>query len=52
MNADPEFKREDVEALAGELRDLKEVIREVSGKLGRIEKRLRLLSPVIPRRTS
>jgi hypothetical protein len=39
------LKREDVEALAGELRDLKEVMREVSGKLGRIEKRLRLFFP-------
>ncbi|MFI5095920.1 MAG: hypothetical protein ACHQIK_21075 [Candidatus Acidiferrales bacterium] len=45
MSRDPEFKREDVEALAGELRDLKEVVREVSGKLGRIEKRLRLFFP-------
>jgi hypothetical protein len=40
-----QLKREDVEALAGELRDLKEVLREVSGKLGRIEKRLRLFYP-------
>lgn len=39
------LKREDVEALAGELRDLKEILREVSGKLGRIKKRLRLFFP-------
>jgi hypothetical protein len=45
MSRDTEFKREDVEALAGELRDLREIIREVSGKLGRIEKRLRLFFP-------
>jgi hypothetical protein len=45
MTRDTEFKREDVEALAGELRDLREVMREVSGKLGRIEKRLRLFFP-------
>ncbi len=45
MSRDTEFKREDVEALAGELRDLREVMREVSGKLGRIEKRLRLFFP-------
>lgn len=43
MNEPP--KREDVEALAGEMRDLKEVLREVSGKLGRIEKRLRAFFP-------
>jgi hypothetical protein len=45
MNGDSQFKREDVEALAGELQDLKEIVREVSGKLGRIEKRLRLFFP-------
>jgi hypothetical protein len=45
MSIDSEFKREDVEALAAELRDLKEVMRDVSGKLGRIEKRLKLFFP-------
>jgi hypothetical protein len=39
------LKQEDVEALAHEMRDLKEVLREVSGKLGRIEKRLRTFFP-------
>ncbi len=45
MNEQPEMKREDVEALAGEMRDLKEAAREISGKLGRIEKRLRAFFP-------
>ncbi|HLH75288.1 MAG TPA: hypothetical protein VKV28_00650 [Candidatus Binataceae bacterium] len=38
-------KEEDVIALAGEMRELKEILREVSGKLGRIEKRLRAFFP-------
>jgi hypothetical protein len=38
-------EREDVEILAREIRDLKEVLRELSGKLGRIEKRLRVFFP-------
>jgi len=37
--------QEDVAALAAEVRELKEVLREVSGKLGRIEKRLRFFFP-------
>lgn len=37
--------REDVEVLAREIRDLKETLRDVSGKLGRIEKRLRVFFP-------
>lgn len=45
MNGQPELKRDDVEALAGEMRDLKEALREISGKLGRIEKRLRAFFP-------
>jgi hypothetical protein len=45
MNDRPDLKREDVEALASEMHDLKEVLREVSGKLGRIEKRLRVFFP-------
>ena len=36
---------EDVSALAAEMQELKEVVREVAGKLGRIEKRLRVFFP-------
>lgn len=46
MNGQTEdLRRGDVDALAGELRDLKDILREVSGKLGRIERRLRLFFP-------
>lgn len=38
-------QREDVEILAREITELKEVLRDVSGKLGRMEKRLRLFFP-------
>jgi hypothetical protein len=41
--------RDDVEALAREMKNLKETLRDVSGKLGRIEKRLRVFfSTVFP----